>query len=177
MTLAACWRHASELACSLRRPCFPICRAARSDDEKVQRREPAHFAPDGRFVSMAAIAYLGCETPVSDAILYFGQTRTGTGMPCFRTLMELGNKAPGFASGASISCRSTASGSRRCRFISVRQCSRSPVAAVGDVHLQFWGEFSDPIKLLAHLSENEPRGHRFEAAASWPTVLDRRATG
>ena len=24
-----------------------------------------------------------------------------------------------------------------------------PVAAVGDVHLQFWAEFSDPIKLLA----------------------------
>ena len=39
------------------------------------------------------------------------------------------------------------------------------VAAVGDEHLQFSGEFKRPDQAARDLSENEPRGHRFEAAA------------
>ena len=42
-----------------------------------------------------------------------------TGMPNFRSLMNLGNKAPCCASGVSTSCRWTAPGSRRCRSSSV----------------------------------------------------------
>ena len=38
------------------------------------------------------------------------------------------------------------------------------VAAVGDEHLQFSGEFKRPDQAARDLSENEPRGHRFEAA-------------
>ena len=47
MTLAACWRHASELACSLRRPCFSI--GAPAPTTRRYSAASAHFARDGRY--------------------------------------------------------------------------------------------------------------------------------
>ena len=70
-------------------------------------------------------------------------------MPCFRTLMELGNKAPGLC----LWCFDLLSiHGARITPLSLHQRKAmlaKLVAAVGDEHLQFSGAFSDPIKLLA----------------------------
>ena len=70
-------------------------------------------------------------------------------MPCFRTLMELGNKAPGLC----LWCFDLLSidGARITPLpLHQRKAMLAKlVAAVGDEHLQFSGAFSDPIKLLA----------------------------
>ena len=85
-------------------------------------------------------------------------------MPCFRTLMELGNKAPGLC----LWCFDLLSidGARITPLpLHQRKAMLAKlVAAVGDEHLQFSGEFKRPDQAARDLSENEPRGHRFEAA-------------
>ena len=87
-----------------------------------------------------------------------------TGMPCFRTLMELGNKAPGLC----LWCFDLLSidGARITPLpLHQRKAMLAKlVAAVGDEHLQFSGAIQRPDQAARDLSENEPRGHRFEAA-------------
>jgi len=71
-----------------------------------------------------------------------------TGMPCFKTLMELGNKAPALClwcfdllhlNGVRITPLALAE--RKAQLADL-------VAIVGDKHLQFSGDFSDPLALL-----------------------------
>jgi ATP-dependent DNA ligase len=95
-----------------------------------------------------------------------------TGMPSFRSLMNLGNKAPALwcfdllsLDGARIT---------PLPLVERRALLGKIVTAASTRHLQFSGEFDDPVALL-DMSANEPRGHCLEAERlRLPTGADSR---
>ena len=94
-------------------------------------------------------------------------------MPSFRSLMDLGNKAPALC----LWCFDLLSldGVRitPLPLVERKAMLAKLVAAVSDVHLQFSGEFSDPIKLLATCQKMNLEGivskRRESAYRSGPT--------
>ena len=77
--------------------------------------------------------------------------------------MELGNKAPALC----LWCFDLLhlDGVRITPLTLVeRERIAADVVVTGDEHLQFSGDFDEPLELLADVAENGPRGHRFEAA-------------
>ena len=83
-------------------------------------------------------AILDCELVACDE----------TGMPCFKTLMELGNKAPALCLWCFDLLHLNGVRITPLTLVERKALLADLVAMIGDKHLQFSGDFPDPLALL-----------------------------